>query len=97
MVKNAKRTALPSLPSLLTCATNIGWTIAFPKASAIVTAISTPLSHAAIGAREFDIPAVVGSGNATTVIRSGDRILVDGAAGSVKVLTPLTSDNLLQE
>lgn len=71
---------------LVTCATNIGWTIAFPKVAAIVTDIGAPLSHAAIVAREFGIPAVVGCGNATTVIKSGDRIRVDGASGGVTLL-----------
>lgn len=68
---------------LVTTATNIGWTVAFGKVSAIVTDIGAPLSHAAIVAREFGIPAVVGCGNATTVIKSGDRIVVDGTNGTV--------------
>ena len=68
---------------LVTTATNIGWVKVFPKLSAIVTDIGAPLSHAAIVARELGIPAVVGCGNATTVIRSGDRILVDGTQGYV--------------
>lgn len=71
---------------LVTTATNIGWTVIFPKASAIVTDIGAPLSHAAIVAREFGIPAVVGCGNATTVIKTGDKITVDGAAGTVKIV-----------
>ena len=50
---------------LVTRATNIGWTVAFHKVSAIVTDIGAPLSHAAIVAREFGIPAVVGCRNAT--------------------------------
>lgn len=68
---------------LVTTATNIGWTLVFPKVSAVVTDIGAPLSHAAIVAREFGIPAVVGCGNATTVIKTGDLITVDGAAGTV--------------
>jgi pyruvate,water dikinase len=68
---------------LVTTAANIGWTTIFPKVSAIVTDIGAPLSHAAIVAREFGIPAVVGCGNAVTQIRTGDRIRVDGANGLV--------------
>jgi len=68
---------------LVTCATNIEWTIYFPKVSAIVTDIGAPLSHAAIVAREFGIPAVVGCGNATTLIHTGDLLTVNGAAGTV--------------
>ena len=68
---------------LVAPATNIGWTPAFSKVSAIVTDIGAPLSHAAIVAREFGIPAVVGCGNATTVLKTGDTVTVNGAAGLV--------------
>ena len=68
---------------LVTVATNIGWTLVFPRVSAIVTDIGAPLSHAAIVAREFGIPAVVGCGNATTVLKTGDVVMVDGARGTV--------------
>ena len=71
---------------LVTTATNIGWTPAFSKVSAIVTDIGAPLSHAAIVAREFGIPAVVGCGNATMMLRTGDEVEVDGAAGVVRKL-----------
>jgi len=52
----------------------------------VVTDVGAPLSHAAIVARELDIPAVVGCGNATTRLHSGDRIRVDGDKGTVKVV-----------
>lgn len=71
---------------LVTGATNIGWTRVFPKVSAIVTDIGAPLSHAAIVAREFGIPAVVGCGNATTVLKTGDLVEVDGTAGTVNII-----------
>lgn len=71
---------------LVTTATNIGWTPAFTKVSAIVTDIGAPLSHAAIVAREFGIPAVVGCGNATLLLKTGDEVEVDGAAGVVRKL-----------
>lgn len=67
-------------------ATNIGWTVVFPRAAAIITDIGAPLSHAAIVAREFGIPAVVGCGNATTVLKTGDMVTVDGARGMVTVI-----------
>ena len=70
---------------LVTRATNIGWTVAFHKVSAIVTDIGAPLSHAAIVAREFGIPAVVGCRNATTVLRTGDVVTVDGSKGTVVI------------
>jgi len=71
---------------LVTRATNIGWTVAFHKVSAIVTDIGAPLSHAAIVAREFGIPAVVGCRNATTVLKTGDIVTVDGGKGTVTVV-----------
>lgn len=70
---------------LVTRATNVGWTVAFHKVSAIVTDIGAPLSHAAIVAREFGIPAVVGCRNATTVLKTGDLVTVDGSKGTVVV------------
>ncbi|HWO62735.1 MAG TPA: PEP-utilizing enzyme, partial [Umezawaea sp.] len=68
---------------LVTTVTNIGWTPLFPRAAAVVTDVGAPLSHAAIVARELGIPAVVGCGNATVVLRTGDRVRVDGARGTV--------------
>ena len=71
---------------LVTTVTNIGWTPIFPRAAAVVTDVGAPLSHAAIVARELGIPAVVGCGNATMRLHSGDRARVDGGAGTVEIL-----------
>ena len=71
---------------LVTSQTNIGWTLIFPKAGAIVTDVGAPLSHAAIVARELGIPAVVNCGDATMRLKTGDRVLVDGGQGTVEVL-----------
>ena len=71
---------------LVTAQTNIGWTFLFPRAAAIVTDVGAPLSHAAIVARELGIPAVVNCGDATARLRTGDRVLVDGAQGVVEIL-----------
>ena len=72
---------------LVTAQTNIGWTLLFPRAAAIVTDVGAPLSHAAIVARELGIPAVVGCRNATTRLKTGDRVLVDGGRGVVEILS----------
>jgi pyruvate,water dikinase len=66
--------------------TNVGWTPIFPRAAAVVTDVGAPLSHAAIVARELGIPAVVGCGSATTRLRTGDRVRVDGGQGTVEIL-----------
>ena len=71
---------------LVTTVANIGWTPVFPRAAAVVTDVGAPLSHAAIVARELGIPAVVGCGNATMLLHSGDRVRVDGNNGTVEVL-----------
>lgn len=72
---------------LVTTVTNVGWTPIFPRAGAIVTDVGAPLSHAAIVARELGIPAVVGCGNATARLETGDRVRVDGGAGVVELLS----------
>ena len=70
---------------LVTVTTNIGWTPLFPRLAAIVTDVGAPLSHAAIVARELGIPAVVGCGNATMLLKTGDQVRVDGGAGIVSL------------
>jgi phosphohistidine swiveling domain-containing protein len=70
---------------LVAATTNVGWTPLFPKAAAIITDIGAPLSHAAIVARELGIPAVVGCGQATTRLKTGDRVIVDGGQGVVHI------------
>lgn len=72
---------------LVTGSTNVGWTPLFPRAAAVVTDIGGSLSHAAIVARELGIPAVVGCGDATLRLRTGDRVRVDGGSGTVGILT----------
>jgi len=71
---------------LVTTLTNIGWTPLFPRAGAIVTDLGAPLSHAAIVARELGIPAVVGCGDATMRLKTGDRVRVNGGQGRVELL-----------
>jgi phosphohistidine swiveling domain-containing protein len=78
---------------LVTTVTNVGWTPLFPRAGAVVTDVGAPLSHAAIVARELGIPAVVGCGNATMRLRTGDRVRVDGEHGTVEVLEPPAAGN----
>jgi len=63
--------------------TTPAWTPLFAMASAVVTDIGGPLSHGSIVAREYGIPAVMGTGVATKRIQSGQMIMVDGNAGTV--------------
>ncbi|MEX1255410.1 MAG: PEP-utilizing enzyme [Dehalococcoidia bacterium] len=71
---------------ILVCpATNPPWTLLFGIAAAIVTDHGGVLSHTAIVAREYGIPAVVGTKVATTLIKDGQTITVDGDEGVVKL------------
>jgi phosphohistidine swiveling domain-containing protein len=60
-----------------------GWTPAFSLLSGLVTEHGGQLSHAAVVAREYRLPAVVGVARATAVLHEGERLLVDGLAGTV--------------
>ncbi|HLN30249.1 MAG TPA: PEP/pyruvate-binding domain-containing protein [Gemmataceae bacterium] len=63
--------------------TTPAWTPLFALASGVVTDVGGPLSHGSIVAREYHIPAVLGTGVATERIRSGQQITVDGDGGVV--------------
>jgi len=63
--------------------TTPAWTPLFARAAAIVTDVGGPLSHGSIVAREYGIPAVLGTGVATQRIQNGQTITVDGNAGLV--------------
>jgi pyruvate,water dikinase len=71
---------------LLTPATTEAFNILLPLLGAIVTDNGGLLSHSAIVAREYGIPGVVGTREATSRISDGTRVRVDGAAGEVTVL-----------
>jgi pyruvate,water dikinase len=62
------------------------WGPVFPKIAAAVSDIGGMMSHAAIVAREYGLPAVVGTGNATSAIKTGDRVRVDGDNGTVTIV-----------
>jgi len=73
--------------TILVCPmTTPAWTQLFSHAVALVTDIGSILAHGSIVAREFGIPAVLGLGNVTQRLKSGQRILVDGDAGTIEIL-----------
>ncbi|MGW3360289.1 phosphoenolpyruvate synthase [Streptomyces bungoensis] len=89
---------------LLTYRTDPGWVAALPSAAALVIERGSPLTHVVVVARELGIPTVVQVKGVTTEIRSGTRLRVDGAAGTVTVLarppgdgTPGAPDTLRTE
>jgi pyruvate,water dikinase len=72
--------------------TNPAWTPLFQVAVAAVVDLGSVGSHAAITAREYGIPAVMGTGNGTAVLVDGQRVEVDGATGVVRAATDGTGD-----
>ncbi|NDL56555.1 PEP/pyruvate-binding domain-containing protein [Phytoactinopolyspora mesophila] len=66
--------------------TDPGWTPLFTIAAGVVTETGGALSHAAIVAREYGVPAVLGVTHATTRIQNGDKVTLDGTAGTVTLL-----------
>jgi pyruvate,water dikinase len=67
--------------------TNPAWVVLFTKIAGLVTDTGGTTSHPAVLAREFGIPAVIGTSVATQRIATGDRLKVDGTAGRVEILS----------
>ena len=65
------------------------WTSLFGVATAVVTDTGGILSHCAMVAREYGMPAVVGTGPATQLFRDGQLLEVNGTAGTVRVLAEM--------
>ena len=66
--------------------TSPAWSVLFPNVGALVADAGGLMAHSAIIAREFQIPAVVATGNATTLLRDGQRVTVNGTDGLVEVV-----------
>jgi len=66
--------------------TDPAWTPLFPLAAGLVTEVGGLMTHGAVVAREYGIPAVVGVDNATRKIQDGQKIRVDGTQGFVEIL-----------
>lgn len=66
--------------------TDIGWTPYFSIISGLITEIGSPLSHGAVVAREYGIPAVVGAKGAKQFLKDGDVVKLDGDRGIVEIV-----------
>jgi pyruvate,water dikinase len=66
--------------------TSPSWAPAFARISACVTDVGGVMSHAAIVCREYGMPAVVGTGHATKVIKTGMMLRVDGSTGAITIV-----------
>jgi rifampicin phosphotransferase len=74
---------------ILVCpATNPSWTPLFQRAAAVVVDSGGLASHAAIVAREYGIPAIMGTGRGTSVLSTGQQVTVDGGSGRVLAHDP---------
>ena len=67
--------------------TDVGWTPYFSLASGLITEIGSPLSHGAVVAREYGIPAVVNAKGALGFFKNGELVLLDGATGVIRKIS----------
>jgi pyruvate,water dikinase len=70
---------------LVTRQTDPGWVVVFPLISGLIVERGGMLSHGAIVSREFGIPAIVGVDSATTLIKDGDRIILNANSGEITI------------
>ncbi|HET9494359.1 MAG TPA: phosphoenolpyruvate synthase, partial [Chloroflexia bacterium] len=70
---------------LVTRSTDPGWTPLFVSIKGLVTEVGGPMTHGAVIAREYGLPAVVGVENATKLIKDGQRIRVHGTEGYIEI------------
>ena len=76
--------------------TNPAWVVLFTKIAGLVTDTGGTTSHPAVLAREFGIPAVIGTSVATHRIVTGDRLKVDGSAGLVEIIRDEPTDSAVR-
>lgn len=82
---------------ILVCRTTApSWGPVFGKVKAVVADVGGMMSHSAIVSREYGIPAVTGTGNSTVVIKTGDRLSVDGDKGVVTIIERATVPPVLR-
>jgi phosphoenolpyruvate synthase/pyruvate phosphate dikinase len=71
---------------LVTKQTDPGWAMVFPLIGGLIVERGGALSHGAIVAREFGIPAVIGIPNITEILKDNDEVILDGDLGKIKLL-----------
>ena len=84
--------------TILVCPlTTPAWTQLFPHAIGLVTDIGSILAHGSIVAREYGIPAVLGIGDVTQRVKSGQTIVVDGDRGTVAIVEDAVDMEVAEE
>jgi len=87
VVRDEEDLARVAAGEILVCTTTTpAWTGMFPSLAGLVTDTGGILCHAAVVAREYGLPAVVGAEVATTAVPDGALVRVDGHSGEVRVL-----------
>jgi pyruvate,water dikinase len=86
VIRNIADADLEAGDILVTAYTDPSWTPAFVAIKALVTQVGGLMTHGAVIAREYGLPAVVGVADATHLIEDGQRILVNGTDGYVEIL-----------
>jgi pyruvate,water dikinase len=85
-VRDPDREVLSAGEILVASFTDPGWTPLFVHAAGVVTEVGGLMTHGAVVAREYGIPAVVSCAGALDRIHSGQRLRVDGTRGLVEIL-----------
>lgn len=86
VILNMENADLEDGDILVTSFTDPGWTPLFVSIKGLVTEVGGLMTHGAVIAREYGLPAVVGVDNATKLIKDGQRIRVDGTEGYIEIL-----------
>jgi rifampicin phosphotransferase len=86
VILNLEEAVLEEGDILVTAFTDPGWTPLFVSIKGLVTEVGGLMTHGAVIAREYGLPAVVGVENATKLIKDGQRIRVNGTAGYIEIL-----------
>ncbi len=86
VIRDPQRETLAPDEILVAEFTDPGWTPLFINASGLILEVGGALTHGAVVAREYGIPAIVGVRNATTTLQTGQRVRVDGYRGIIEIL-----------
>ncbi|ELZ02102.1 PEP/pyruvate-binding domain-containing protein [Natrialba aegyptia] len=78
---------------LVAPSTDVGWTPLFQNAAGLVMEVGGRMTHGALVAREYGIPAVVSVSDVTAEIQSGERVRIDGSRGTVELLDRTDADD----
>ena len=71
---------------LVSSITDVGWTPYFAIIAGLITDVGSAVSHGAVVAREYGLPAVLNTGNGTRALKTGDRVRLDGDTGIIEIL-----------